>query len=205
MINSHLANITRKLVYLRNEHDQLSETKSKHAGSLHRKIVRLAQKQTRLPPVLTDKAIGERKKTRIEASEKCNVIRGRVREIEKKNMAQFSRMKEVGNELQDRHAHLSQRTLTLSGRLDQHVVRHKHLSNDGPARIAKLEEQLNAVISAVTAIEEYPESEELHILERVVAALGEHGASARSVEQLHREIHGMGERLEELANDGKCM
>ena len=202
MIDGQLADLTKKLIHLRSQHEELVNTKTDRLESLKRKLARLEKKATDSLASLSEKSREERSKARLEASKKVNLVRGRVREIEKRNLARFSAMKEIDNELQERELALLRTTDKLTEKLNNLIRRKSGLVAEGNERIAKLEEQFNAVVSAAAAIEDCTAEEEEKILGAVAGAVGHHGATARDVEQVNLEIHAMKERLDEQTAPG---
>jgi hypothetical protein len=175
------------------------EDKTDQSESLTRNIGRLRHKQAKRADELTSTAIRERKEAQVNASGKYNVIRDRVRELEKKNLAKFSQLKDIDTQLQQREDDLLRKTGKMDEALHASKAKQSGLREEGEKRVASLEAQLNAVISAVTAPETYTDSEELNILERVEGAVGVHAASVRRVEDLNAEIRAMGRQLDDLS------
>jgi uncharacterized phage infection (PIP) family protein YhgE len=153
---------------------------------------------------VSEKTTQERAKTLNETSKQTGVVRGRVREIERKNLARFSAMKEIDNELQQHELALLRQTEKLTERLTTLTRKNEGLVNEGNAKIATLEEQLNAVVSAAAAIKDTVVSEEERLLNAVGGAVGRHGSAVQGFEQLKLEIQNMGARLEEAAGRFQC-
>ncbi|OHT00391.1 hypothetical protein TRFO_32988 [Tritrichomonas foetus] len=199
-IDAQLGEITRKLVDLKSTNDDLVSTKTDQLESLERKLKRLKGRAESTLSSLSEKSIQERSKARVDASQQCNIVRGRVREIERKNLARFSAMKEKDNELQERELSLLRANEGLNEKVRKLNQKNNGLAAEGNARIRKLEEQLNAVISAAAAIEDCTDIEEHRIIEAVSTAVGKHARSAMKVEKIYQEIGRMNNRLEQMAN-----
>ena len=199
-IDSQLGDITRKHVDLKSIHDDLVSTKTEQLESLDRKLKRLKGRAESTLSSLSEKSILERSKARIDASQQCNIVRGRVREIERKNLARFSAMKEKDNELQERELALLRTTDALTEKIRKLNQKNNGLAEEGNKRIAKLEEQLNAVISAAAAIDDVSLIEENRIIESVSTAVGKHARSTMEVEKLHQQISRMNNQLGQIKN-----
>jgi hypothetical protein len=195
LIDKQLGEITRKLVYLRAQHEEMQVSKKDTLASVKRKLERLKQRDKALLPKMTERSSDERGKARLDASKQCSLVRGRVREIERKNLARFSAMKELDNELQGRELALLRETDGLAERVDILSRKNDGLASEGNLRIVKLEEQLNAVFSAAAAIHDGNLDEEERLLGAVAGAVGRHGAAVASVEQLNLEVKNMNDHL----------
>jgi len=205
MIDGQLGDITRKLVFLKSQHEEMISSKKDTLNSLKRKLQRLKQRLQLLGQKQTEKQVEERSKARNDASKQCGIVRGRVREIERKNLAKFSTMKKVDNELQARELSLLRETDTLTEKIDLLTRKNEGLSIEGNARIAKLEDELNAVISAMAAIQDCSADEEERILGQVAGAVGRHGASVKTAEQINMEIQNLAERLQMVSERFRCV
>jgi uncharacterized protein YoxC len=204
MIDLQLADITRKLIFLRSQHGEMVNGKNEQLEALNRKVKRLRATADTTIATVSEKTTQERNKTLNETSKQCGVVRGRVREIERKNLARFSAMKEIDNELQQHELALLRETDKLTERLTALTRKNEGLVADGNAKIASLEEQLNAVISAAAAVKDMNDAEEERILNAVGGAVGRHGSAVHGFEQLKLEIQNMGARLEEAAGHFEC-
>jgi hypothetical protein len=199
LIDKQLGEITRKLVYLRAQFEEMAGSKKDALASAKRKVERLKQRQKNLLPKMTNKSSDERGKARLDASKQCSLVRGRVREIERKNLARFSAMKELDNELQVRELALLRETDALAEKIDILTRKNDGLAAEGNAKIGKLEEELNAVVSSAAAIKDGNLEEEERLLGAVAGAVGRHGAAVMSTEQLNLEIQNMNERAKQVA------
>jgi hypothetical protein len=195
LIDKQLGEITRKLVYLRAQFEEMQVSKRDALNSIKRKLDRLRQRDRALLPKMTEKSSEERGKARLDASKQCNLVRGRVREIERKNLLRFSAMKELDNELQGRELALLRETDALAEKIDVLTRKNDGLAAEGNGKISKLEEQLNAVFSAAAAIQDGNLAEEERLLGAVAGAVGHHGAAVAGVEQLNLEIQHMAEHI----------
>jgi hypothetical protein len=199
LIDKQLGEITRKLVYLRAQHEEMAGSKREARASAKRKVERLKQRERNLLPKMTDKSSEERGKARLDASKQCSLVRGRVREIERKNLARFSAMKELDNDLQVRELALLRETDALAEKIDVLTRKNEGLAAEGNGKIAKLEEELNAVVSSAAAIHDGNLDEEERLLGAVAGAVGKHGAAVMGSEQLNLEIQHMNERAKQVA------
>jgi hypothetical protein len=204
MIDTQLGDITRKLVFLRAQHEDMISSKRDTTNALKRKLQRLKQRLQLLGQKQSEKQVEERSKARNDASKQCGIVRGRVREIERKNLSRFSTMKKVDNELQARELALLREADSLVEKIDLLTRKNEGMTMEGNARIAKLEDQLNAVISSAAAIRSCIPDEEEKILGQVAGAVGKHGASVKTAEQINLEIQNIAERLQAVSARFKC-
>ena len=199
-IDGQLGEVAKKYVALKTAHDDLVTTKTDQLESLERKLKRLRGRAESTLSSLSEKSIQERSKARVDASQQCNLVRARVREIERKNLARFSAMKEKDNELQEREFALIRTCDNLSEKVRKLNQKNEGVSAEGNARIQKLEQQLNAVISAAAAIEDVNDLEENRIIGAVASAVGKHGKSALGVEQIYQQINRMSNQVEQMGD-----
>jgi hypothetical protein len=204
LIDKQLGDITRKLVYLRGQFEEMQVSKRDAVNSIKRKLERLRQRARALLPKTTEKSSEERGKARLDASKQCNLVRSRVREIERKNLLRFSAMKEYDNELQGRELALLRETDALAEKIDVLTRKNDGLAAEGNGKIVKLEEQLNAVFSAA-AIQDGNLDEEERLLGAVAAAVGHHAAAVAGVEQLNLEIQHMAEHIGQVTERFKTV
>lgn len=199
-IDKRLADVTRKFVALEDAHNQLVNEKRDAIRSLDRRIKRLTGKVETSKASLSQQSIDLSQKVRAEAKDKCNTVRSRVREIEKRNLQKFSTVKEQDNELQEQEMSLSRSIDSYEDRIRRWEDKNRGLSQQGNQRIAKLEEQFNAVVSAAAALKDCTNQEEKKILEMVSGAVGRHASTAEDVEKLNLQIHRMGRHLQAVAS-----
>jgi hypothetical protein len=204
MIDTQLGDITRKLVFLRAQHEDMISSKRDTKNALRRKLQRLKQRLQLLGQKQSEKQVEERSKARNDASKQCGIVRGRVREIERKNLSRFSTMKKVDNELQAHELALLREADSLVEKIDLLTRKNEGMAMEGNTRIAKLEDQLNAVISSAAAIRTCNPDEEEKILGQVAGAVGKHGASVKTAEQINLEIQNVAERLQAVSARFKC-
>ena len=199
-IDKRLGDVTRKFIALEDAHKKLVTEKQDAIRALDRRIKRLTAKVETSKATLSQQSIDLSEKVRAEAKDKCNTVRGRVREIEKRNLQKFSTVKEQDNELQEKEMALARSIDSIQDRIKKWEERNQGLARQGDARIAKLEEQFNAVVSAAAALKNCTNEEERKILEFVSGAVGRHAGTVEDVEKLNLQIHNMGRQLEAFAS-----
>jgi hypothetical protein len=198
MIDDYLRSVTKKLVALQQQHESVIEKHGVTIAERDKEKSDLHAARPQIHVTIGTKAEDVMNKARADACEKCGTVRGRVRQLERNNLAKFSAIKEVDHELLDRSNVLLKKTGEMSEKLMKSRERNKSLHEDGSARLTSLEEKLNAVISSASAVRECEADEEMRILNHVTAAVGKHARSTRDVEQLHRQIKRMGRQLQEV-------
>ncbi|KAH0793019.1 hypothetical protein GPJ56_003070 [Histomonas meleagridis] len=194
MIDQQLSSLTNKTNELRNNYDDLVRKKSEQLKKLEKKYEEIQEKSKSNLTFLSEKSLNERDKIRNDASEQCNIVRSRVREIERKNLVRVSHMKEKDNILQRKENDLVQETDELSSDIEKIININKGIADEGAARIKSLENQLNAIISATTAVPNENDIVHERILNAVSTAIGKHARSARNVENVNLQIQSLNKK-----------
>ena len=199
LIDTQLGDVTRRYVTLKTAYDSMVAAKTESLETLERKFKRLKTLSESTLSTLSEKSFQARTQARLDASQQCNIVRERVRELEKKNLRHFSAMKEKDNELQEKELSLLRQVEKLQTQVNELDHRKQGLSEEGNLRISELEAKLNAVMSVAAAIKDTPNTEEKNILNAVSSAMGKHAKSARNVEDVHLQMKAMARQLNEVA------
>jgi hypothetical protein len=163
--------------------------------AMNRKQKVLDEKAENLRKTGPERAMAERNRTQKMVAAQTNAVRERIRRLERANMLQYAALKERNTVVHQKHRELLALVLKLRKQEKQLLQTNYELLDNGRSKIDVLKDQMNALISAVTALETCPATEADNVLRQVAAVLGAHGSAVRSAQNLDREIQNLADRL----------
>lgn len=169
---------------------------------LERKKKALREKADEIDKTANDRTAKAREKAQQRAKAATNIVREKVRNIERDNANKNAMIKEQTAMLQEKGRKLAASVSRLK-RKELWLLKHSDgLKKKGEARVEELEHKLNALISAAAAMESCPNTEHEHLLRVVSTAVGEHAATATSVEEINLKLQMVRNRLAALTKRG---
>jgi hypothetical protein len=110
-------------------------------------------------------------------------------------MKQYAALNERNTAIHQRHKELLAIVLKLKKQEKDLLQKNYSLLDNGRGRVNEVRDQMNALVSAVTAMETSPASETDKLLSQVAAAMGCHGAAVRSAHLMERQVQNLGDRI----------
>lgn len=196
LINSMMCQITRSYSSLQREHEELVKKDNALIAELEKKISKLTNKSQTLLKGLNERKDQDRKKTSVEASKITKEMKRRVKTIETKNNSIIDDLQEENDELYDREDFLLDDIDDLKEKIKKYEKENGTLSKQGEEKISKLEAELNAIISAASAIEDVDSDQHLAIIGAVSAAVGKHAEAATNAERVIEHVDLLQKKFE---------
>ena len=188
-IDSILNDITKRYIALKSSNEELVKTSHDTIENLSKKLKRLKNKSESTINNLTAKKDLDKNKASSEAAKMTKELRRRVKTIEIKNQATIETLQEENAELQEQEDDLLDSIDDLKSKITTLDQKNKSILEEGEKKLNNLLSQLNALVTAATALKECPNEEESKILNAVATAVGKHGKSALSTEQIKQLIY----------------
>ena len=198
LIDEQLDDLLHRIMF---EQSTLKDSSSQNKmliSAMERKKEALLSKFSKMESDASEKKIKQRELSQKKGDILLSSARERIRNIERNNIKRYNQLKDQDTDLR---ALLKAKTESVK----KLTVQYKKLKKckggflkQGKSQIEMLENQLNALISAASAMKLCPEFEHQYIINAVSSAVNNHADSIMTYEEMSLKVKNMGDRINKL-------
>jgi hypothetical protein len=200
-IDSMLGRLVRRIVHEKSTSDSVANQRHDAIESADRRRRLITEKASGLRANATQRTVAEREKIQRRSAAEAGAARDRIRNLERANLRRYGALQRRNTEIHRQHKELLERVQVL--RRDEIRLLGSNAKVLEPAKQAvfRLDCQLNALVSAVTAMKHCPDEQNLALLRMAAAAVGAQANAAQSVDKVTMEVGNIGAQVRKLSRD----
>lgn len=197
-IDSRLDTLLHKIVIEQTANHESSSQQKSIIQALEKKKELLAAKSIELEKQSEEDINREREKAKKKSEHLCGAARERIRNIEKANIKRYNDLKSQDTELRNLQKAKQESVRKLNIRYQKLKKNKAGFLHEGKGQIDKLESQLNALLTAATAMTLCPEFEHQYIIRAVSSAVDRHADTVQNFEEMSLKVQNMGNQINQL-------
>ena len=191
-----LADLLQRYLSLKGSNEEMVKSGEERAENLLKKLNRLKKKVETTMAKMNKKKEEDKNKAQREANKLTKELRRRVAFIEGSNQVSIEQSQEDNALLLDKEDDLLDDIDELNAKIKKYEEKNKGLSEEGERRLKDLDAQLQALVTAASAIKDASSDEHLNIIGAVSSAVGLHGKTATKVERIQQKLANLNKQLE---------
>lgn len=198
LIDEQLDDLFHRIVF---EQSTLKDTSLQNKmliDAMDRKKETLLSKVSQMESEAAEKKIRQRELSQKKGQAMLNSARERIRNIERNNIKRYNQLKDQDSDLRVLYKQKQESVKKLTEQFKKLKKNKGGFLKKGKIKIKNLEGQLNALISAATAMKLCPEFEHQYIINAVSSAVNNHADAMMSFEEMSLKVKNMEERISKL-------
>ena len=198
IIDEQLDDLFHKIVFEKSAIRDSSSQNKMLISAMDKKQETLLSKVSKLESDASEKKIKQREESRKKGEILLNAARERVRNIERNNIKRYNQLKDQDSDLRALYKAKLESVKKLTEQYQKLKKNKGGFLRQGRIKIKTLEGQLNALISAASAMKLCPEFEHQYIINAVSSAVSGHAEAVMSFEEMSLKVKNMEERISKL-------
>lgn len=166
--------------------------------AMDRKKETLLSKVAQMESEASEKKIRQRELSQKKGQALLNSARERIRNIERNNIKRYNQLKDQDADLRVLYKQKQESVKKLTEQFKKLKRNKGGFLKQGKIKIEALEGQLNALITAATAMKLCPEFEHQYIINAVSSAVNNHADTMMTFEEMSLKVKNMEERISNL-------
>jgi hypothetical protein len=200
-IDSMLHRLVKRIVHEKNASDSVATRRQDAIESADRRQRILTEKANDLCVNATQRTIAEREKIQQHAAIEANAVRDRIRNLERANLRRYAALQQRNTEVHRQHKAVLARVQGLRMQENRLLAQGTKVLEPAKERVFRLECELNALVSAVAAMKQCPDEQNMALLRMATAAVGQQARAAQSVEKVALEARNLSEQMGKLSRE----
>lgn len=201
MIDTQLAEVTKKLIQIQAEDDKFLNAKSQEMKKVENKIKRLTTRKETAIVELETKLQQRFIQIRKSALKQEKELKRRLLTVEKTNKERNDAFQVEKDNLEEKRDFLLDDLADLKFNIKKAESKNAKISERGEKKISELEAEFNSLVSAATAINDVSNNQSQRILDAVASAVGHHARSALNAEEIAMSVSHMNRQLNRFMTD----